>query len=172
MFQAHFGSEYRGIPVKYAIEPAALGTGGAIRYTLSKFRLHRALVLNADTLFKIDLATLVTAHTSAHADVTVALRRMSDTSRYGTVECDPSGHITTFKAKDGYSSGLINAGIYVIERSTFERFPLPPKFSFESEFLQRHCHELHPFGFVADGYFIDIGVPDDLARARIDLQSA
>ena len=168
-FQAHFGSDFSGLPLEYAVESEPLGTGGALLRSFRQFDLPRAFVINADTLFAIDLDTLLRSHTGASAGITIALCRMADTSRYGTIERDEAGYITRFREKRSGAPGLINAGIYVVERAVLERFALPEKFSFEKDLLEQHVKELRPFGFVGDAYFIDIGVPEDLERARREL---
>jgi len=172
VFQAHFGSAYSGLPLRYAIESEPLGTGGALLRSFRQFDLPRAFVINADTLFAIDLDALLRSHVAASAKITIALCRMADTSRYGTVDCDAGGHITRFREKRPGAAGLINAGIYVAERTALERFALPEKFSFEKDLLERHVEELRPLGAVADAYFIDIGVPEDLERARRELATS
>jgi D-glycero-alpha-D-manno-heptose 1-phosphate guanylyltransferase len=64
---------------------------------------------------------------------------------------------------------LINAGVYVVTPALFAMPDLPHAFSFETEVLQRHCAMLRPRGLVSDAWFIDIGIPADLERARLEL---
>jgi D-glycero-alpha-D-manno-heptose 1-phosphate guanylyltransferase len=167
----HFGETYRGMSIRYSVEAEPLGTGGAIWQGFRQCNLERALVLNADTLFRIDLTALIALHSSAGAAVTMALRRVPDTARYGAVECDETGRVTAFHEKGRSGPGLVNGGIYVVERSELAKTPWPAKFSFEQDFLQARLKDVRPVGYESDAYFIDIGVPEDLARARAELAS-
>jgi D-glycero-alpha-D-manno-heptose 1-phosphate guanylyltransferase len=166
-----FGAAYRGMSIRYSVEAEPLGTGGAIWQCFREYDLQRALILNADTLFRIDLTRLIDLHHSTGATVTMALRRVADTARYGAVECDATGRITAFHEKGRSGPGLVNGGIYVVERSELEKTAWPAKFSFEQDFLQARLNEVRPVGYESDAYFIDIGVPEDLERARLELAS-
>lgn len=172
LFQDHFGSAYRNTPLTYSVEHEPLGTGGAVLKCFRENQFRNALVINGDTLFKINLEQLITAHTSSNSVLTLALRSVTDVSRYGAVTRGIDGRILTFEEKGAVRPGLINAGIYIFERSAFERADLPQNFSLEVEFLRHHIDALRPLGFLADGYFVDIGVPEDLERARRDLGHA
>src|SRR5665213_2030541 len=79
VLQSHFGDKYRGIPLQYSVESEPLGTGGAMLQAIRQFDLGRALVLNADTLFRIDIPGLVSSHLAAASEITIALRHMTDT---------------------------------------------------------------------------------------------
>jgi D-glycero-alpha-D-manno-heptose 1-phosphate guanylyltransferase len=172
LFQEHFGENYRGVPILYSVEDEPLGTGGAVRKCFQENHFSTALVLNGDTLFKIALDALVNAHFSNESIVTLALRKVPDTSRYGSVTCGSDHRIVTFEEKGTPGPGLINGGIYVIDHSAFLCAGFPAKFSLEVDFLQRSAHSLHPLGVACDDYFIDIGIPEDFRRAEADLHSA
>lgn len=169
LIQAHLGGSYKGASIAYSVEAEPLGTGGAIYKCFRENDLDRALVLNGDTLFRIDMRSLIQAHLERRSSMTVALLRIADASRYGTVTCDTNGYIVAFHEKQRGSSGLINGGIYVIERSALEAYDMPAKFSFESDLLQKHAAQVLPLGVEYHDYFIDIGVPEDLRRADREL---
>jgi D-glycero-alpha-D-manno-heptose 1-phosphate guanylyltransferase len=160
-----FGSQYKKIPILWAIEEEARGTGGAIRSAMDQFSLDEAIVLNADTLFRVDLIALQRRHRARSALLTVALRQVADTSRYGAVALEADESICSFGEKTNAGPGLINGGIYVLDRRAFSLARFPEKFSFERDFLLPHLKELRPIGVVSAGYFIDIGVPEELKRA-------
>lgn len=172
LFHEHFGETYRDVPLIYSVEDEPLGTGGAVLKCFHDNQFATALVLNGDTLFKIQLKALVDAHYSSNSIVTLALRQVSDVSRYGSVTCGNDQRIVTFEEKGQHRPGLINGGVYVIDRSAFLQTELPEKFSLEVDFLQRCVHSLRPLGLICDEYFIDIGVPDDFRRAQAELRSA
>jgi D-glycero-alpha-D-manno-heptose 1-phosphate guanylyltransferase len=167
---AHFGGAYRGVPLEYSIEQVAMGTGGAIRDALLLLPDDDALVLNGDTLFRVAIDELAARHVRSCADITVALRQVADTARYGAVELDGEGCIRTFHEKGRCGSGLANGGVYVVSSKVVRRCVAPrgPS-SFERDVLAHGVGELRILGVPSDGYFIDIGVPEDLVRARSEL---
>jgi D-glycero-alpha-D-manno-heptose 1-phosphate guanylyltransferase len=71
------------------------------------------------------------------------------------------------KGKDG--PGLVNAGMYVIRPDIFSHYNVGEIFSFEIDFLQRYCTQLHLRSYVSKGYFIEIGTPEDYDRAQREL---
>ncbi len=77
--------------------------------------------------------------------------------------------VSGFAEKGKVGSGLINAGVYVVNPGVFESFGLSGKFGFETDLLQNHCDELTPGAFITDAYFIDIGIPKDYDRAQHEL---
>lgn len=164
----HFGSRWRDLELHYSVEKHALGTGGAVREALKLVTQREAFVLNGDTFFDVDLQLLHEFHRSMNADVTVALKPMQGFARYGAVDVK-DGRITGFREKQKTDSGLINAGVYLMNRDVFERFVFPGKFSLETDFLEQKTCEMALCGFVRDGYFIDIGLPEDCIRARREL---
>ena len=169
LLRAHLGTAYKGCRLDWSIEQQPLGTGGAIRRAFDSFDLASAFVLNADTLFRVDLTDMAARHDACAAAVTIALREAADVARYGEVIVDETGRITRFSEKGRSGRGLINGGIYLIDGRIWSRVPERGPFSFERDCLQR-CVEVEKFyGYQAAGYFIDIGVPHDLQRARHSL---
>jgi D-glycero-alpha-D-manno-heptose 1-phosphate guanylyltransferase len=152
-----------------AIEDEPLGTGGGIRLALQKTKAEDVLIANGDTLFKVNVGELFTQHKNNNAECTLALKRLKDFDRYGVVEIDEAGRIQSFKEKQHYAEGLINGGVYVLNKEKFFQRSFPWKFSFEKEYLETFCKEGKFFGSVEEGYFIDIGIPEDYNRAQNDL---
>ncbi len=151
----------------YAVEESPLGTGGGIRLAMSKIRGSEAVVLNGDTFFDVDIDLLLEAHRRQPcAEITLALKPMRNFDRYGTVEVDTDGRIIKFNEKRQCEEGLINGGVYVLNNTASMFEGLPQKFSFETEVLQARCGAAGTlYGTVHNGYFIDIGVPEDYAKA-------
>ena len=149
--------------VSYAVEKEPLGTGGGIRLALSKCRGKKVFVLNGDTFFNVDLKALTFT-----APVTLALKPMRDFDRYGAVDWD-GDLVNAFHEKAHCAEGLINGGVYAIDRTTLDMGLFPKKFSFEKEVLEPLADYGLVAGMVADGYFIDIGIPEDYARAQREL---
>lgn len=163
-----FQDTYRGMPLEYVVEETPLGTGGAIRLALSQVHDPAALVLNGDTYLDANLSLMLSEHLSAGRTMTMAVVRVPDTSRYGGVLVE-NQRIVGFVEKGTEGSGWINAGAYVLNRLFHWPANLPSKFSFETDVLSPYIDEIKPAAFVCDGYFLDIGVPEDLDRAQVEL---
>ena len=149
--------------ISYAVENEPLGTGGGIRLALSRCRSNFVYVLNGDTFFNVALNALPFT-----APVTLALKPMRDFDRYGAVDWN-GDLVTGFREKAPCAEGLINGGIYAIDRSQLDMALYPKKFSFEKEVLEPLSDLFLVAGRVQDGYFIDIGVPEDYERAQREL---
>ncbi len=168
--RGYFQSHYAGIDIQYVEEAQPLGTGGAMVNALSVLRKVKepVFVLNGDTFAKLDYKAMYDQHRKQDATLTMALRMVDDCQRYGKVITE-NNRIIAFKEKGESGPGLINAGVYLINPDLFSRFTLPPQFSFEYDFMLPHLIKLNPQAFIANDYFIDIGIPEDYSRAIKDL---
>lgn len=120
-------------------------------------------------MFKVDLQKFEQFHLQKNGLLSIVLREVPDVSRYGSVKLDQNGRIISFTEKNAaVGSGFINGGIYLIDRRLFQKFAKPQKFSFEKELMEQHYGEDAFYAFVSDGYFIDIGIPEDYARAQVE----
>lgn len=153
----------------YAVEEEPLGTGGGIKLALDKANDPYVVVLNGDTFFDVNLDDLTRNHTIGKKAITLALKPMRDFNRYGTVDYDQiTGTILAFNEKKECKEGLINGGVYVINRLASIFKQLPTKFSFETAVLEPQCAMSNLLGVVQDGYFIDIGIPEDYNKANVE----
>ncbi len=167
-----FGHEYRGISIDYARELSPLGTGGAMVNALQYCHEDAVTVINGDTLFDIDHERLCRFAEEKDTSLAIVLRQVPDAGRYGSVEIDANGCITTFKEKNAEAgSGLINGGIYRIQRSLLDGFTLGEKFSFEQELMQQRYRDERYYAYADGAYFLDIGIPEDYSRAQQELPS-
>jgi len=166
-----FGRRYCDIRLRYAIEEQPLGTGGGLRQALAMVDRFPAFALNGDTLLALDYRAMLAAHQGAGVQLTMALRRMADTGRFGRAVIQ-SDRIVGFEAGGRGGPGAINAGVYLFGRNLLDDPALPGSFSFERDFLEPRMSDLAPLAFVTDAYFIDIGVPEDYGRAQRDLGQA
>ena len=164
----HFGTSYHGLPIDYVVEDHPLGTGGAIRKALQEAHEEFALVLNGDTFLEIDYAAMMQFHEAEGAPFTLAITHKPDIARYGGVLIN-NNRIVGYQEKGHAGPGFINAGVYVLPK----RMPWPPslpeKFSFELDFLVPQTATLKPAAYQVDGFFLDIGIPEDLDRAQTEL---
>jgi D-glycero-alpha-D-manno-heptose 1-phosphate guanylyltransferase len=159
---------WQGRAVHYSEERQPLGTGGAVRLAMENFNLDHALVVNGDTLFDCDIRTMVDGFEASPWATRIALRLVNDCSRFGRVELAEDTRVIGFGEKGHTTGGLINAGLYVQRLAPLISFGTVP-FSFEVDYLAKLDPNWPIQGLVKDGYFIDMGVPEDLARARQDL---
>ena len=118
------------IDISTVIEETPLGTGGAVKLALSKARTNEVFVLNGDTFFNVRYSEMLNLHKSTQSAVTVALKRMKKFDRYGVVDIEqPTSRILRFNEKQYCESGLINGGVYLINRHELDNFPM--KFSLD-----------------------------------------
>jgi D-glycero-alpha-D-manno-heptose 1-phosphate guanylyltransferase len=165
----HFGSLYKGVSIDYAIEEEALGTGGGLLNAMKYVSSDTFFSLNGDTLFDLDLRMLESEFSGKSFDAVLALRRVEDVSRYGSISLLADGSIASFMEKGKTEGpGLINGGVYLMHRGIFDRMGLHGRFSMEKDCLEAGGRDLKLFGVVADAYFIDIGVPEDYHRASLE----
>jgi D-glycero-alpha-D-manno-heptose 1-phosphate guanylyltransferase len=173
--QAAFGSSYGPLRLQYSVETEPLGTGGGIRLALEQTVGDSVLALNGDTFFPAALGPLAHLHESTGADMTLALKRMERCERYGTLQLDSTGagagqgRITGFAEKGAVENGLINGGIYAVRRQMLVEWAPGQAFSIEKDVLEKLAPTRRFMGVVFDSYFIDIGIPEDYARAQEDL---
>ncbi len=152
----------------WVIEQEPLGTGGGIKLALNKSKEKEVFILNGDTFFDVDLQRMHSAFDRNYKAM-VALKPMQQFERYGSVEIDDQNNIVGFKEKKFTESGLINGGIYLLNKAKEDFSSFPGRFSFEQDFLTiQDQHALQ--GFVSDSYFIDIGVPEDYRRAQAEMK--
>ena len=168
VIQDCFGASFRGMRLDYVIENSPLGTGGAIRLALSEVAEESALVLNGDTFLEADYAAMFRFHAAQAASLTIAVTHQPDIARYGGVLLQEK-RVVGFQEKGRSGPGWINAGAYIVEKNLQWPQALPEKFSFEIDFLVPRIGRLAPAAYEVDGFFLDIGIPEDLARAQTEL---
>lgn len=155
--------------IYYAVEESPLGTGGAIRLALEKCHSNDILVLNGDTFFDVDLAAFYHMHINYPQHMlTLALKPMNKFERYGAVVLDNTNEIVAFKEKSYCENGVINGGMYLINKNLLNFSRKPQSFSFEKDVLEIFVGSGNIYGCVRDDYFIDIGVPEDYCKANKD----
>ncbi|MDR6564794.1 MULTISPECIES: nucleotidyltransferase family protein [unclassified Arcicella] len=166
IIESYFGDFFNGIPLEYSIEDTPLGTGGAIIKSLSVCSSQKVLIINGDSYFPIDINQMNEFFSSHNSKFTIALKRMFEFERYGSVTIDTeSCDIIQFNEKKYCSEGLINAGIYLIDKEFLLKNSYPEKFSFETEVLEVESKLGNLKGQIFSVDFIDIGIPEDYKRA-------
>ena len=167
-----YGNTFEGLQISYSIEKEPMGTGGGIRLAIEKCIGKDVLVLNGDSFFDINLNSFYDSHCKSQSNCSLSLRKVENASRYGTVELGKGKEIAGFKEKDGQEKpGIINAGVYILNRDLYlQKTPPTKNFSIEKDFFEKKLSELKIFGFEQEGYFIDIGIPEDYKRAQHDFK--
>jgi len=168
----HFGKMFMNIQLEYAIEGEPLGTGGAVMNSLPHATAKEIMILNGDSVFRVDLLKMSEFHYFVASRLTIAVKHLNEAGRFGTVEFDKSCRILSFheKKNDG-NPGYINGGIYILDRSLLEGVGMPGKFSLEKDLFEKICHQHPVYAFPSGGYFLDIGVPEDYRKANDDFTS-
>lgn len=166
-----FGSSHRGMELEYAVEDRPLGTGGAVALALRRTRGKTVFVVNGDTSFRMDLGELGRAHERMLGGATLALKEMFDFDRYGTVDLGVDGRVLGFREKAPCVRGLINAGVYALDRGYLDGRGLPERFSLEKDVFEAQAGPQGSLrAAVYDVPFLDIGIPEDYARAEAFLE--
>jgi len=162
-----FGDGHKwNVTIEYSEETRPLGTAGAIKLA-ERFLSPAAefVVMNGDSFLELDLRQLIWFHRENGGWASIAVRRVPDAARYGTVHVDGQNHVVRFGEKMGiHEPGLVNGGVYVFNREVLQHIPEGPS-SLERDALPGLLkHEV--FALEQNGMFIDIGTPEDYARAQ------
>jgi len=166
MVEEALGDEYRSLRLSYARESEPLGTGGGIRLAMDQAAGDTILALNGDSYCAADLAAYADWFSQASREASMLLVGMDDTSRYGRVDMDETGLVTSFVEKGaGNGHGYINAGIYLLKRSVMEGIPAGTAFSLEREVFPGLIGR-GLFGYPVDVPFLDIGTPESYAMTE------
>ena len=161
-----------GLSIKYVVEPAPLGTAGAVRYAGESLR-ESVVVFNGDVLTTVDLAAVIALHRERKAKATIVLTPVDNPTAYGLVETDAHGNIRRFLEKpnpDEITCDTINAGIYVLEPDTFDRIPKDIPWSIERSYFPSLVERGETFvAYIYRGYWIDIGTSDKYMQVHRDI---
>jgi D,D-heptose 1,7-bisphosphate phosphatase len=167
LFQERYdGRRFGAGQVRVVVEPVPHGTGGAL-ISAQEILAPRFLLLNGDSFFDINLRALA-AEGSAY-EALIALCRVPDPSRYGTVELE-GNEVRRFREKSVSvrTPAVINAGIYALRKSIINHIGALPC-SIETDIFPTLAQQRRLFGIVHKGYFLDIGLPEKLECARRQL---
>ncbi|MGH9095672.1 MAG: sugar phosphate nucleotidyltransferase, partial [Acidimicrobiales bacterium] len=165
------GAEF-GVRMVYATEETPLGTAGSVRNAMEELD-ETFLVISGDVLTDIDLGAIVRFHQEKGAMATIGLKAMENPLEFGIVITREDGSIERFLEKPTWGqvfSDTINTGIYVLEPGIFDAIPAGRPVDFSSEVFPQLLEEGQPlFGWVADGYWEDVGALDAYIKAHQDV---
>ncbi|MBA2382649.1 MAG: NTP transferase domain-containing protein [Chloroflexi bacterium] len=158
-----------GISLRIVSEAQPLGTGGAIRDAAATTGPsdEEILVLNGDSFFDVPLVDLVAARRAASADAAIALRRVDDTGRFGTVVVE-GARVIAFREKTGKGAGFVNGGVYALRADTLGELPAIGPASLERDLFPTLIRDANRtvIARTYEGFFVDIGIPEDYLRIR------
>ncbi|MEQ8803630.1 HAD-IIIA family hydrolase [Haliea sp.] len=156
--------------IEVVVEPSPMGTGGALRHAREHLQ-DEFLLLNGDSIFDFNYLDLSNCQREGEPDdwlCRVALLAVESATRYGFVDLDGS-LITAFREKPKLpQSGLINSGVYWLKAQMIDAIEVGPC-SLEQDVFPRLASEGRMLGRTYKGFFIDIGIPEDLEAARANL---
>jgi D-glycero-alpha-D-manno-heptose 1-phosphate guanylyltransferase len=164
VIERHFQGGIPGVEVACVREAEPLGTGGGARHALSAVWSSRVLVLNGDSYCAVDVTHLESVHERRCARATMWLSKVDDCRRFGRVVLGPADAVTSFEEKSVSGPGLVNAGVYLFERSVLESIAAGPA-SLERDVLPALVGR-GLCGVVGAGPLLDIGTPESYRAAQ------
>jgi mannose-1-phosphate guanylyltransferase/phosphomannomutase len=170
--RSFFGDgEAQSTTIRYSVEETPAGTAGSVKLAEDELT-ERFVVISGDALCDIDLGALVRFHEEKGADVTLALKSVDNPLEFGIVVTDGEGRIERFLEKPSWSqvfTDTINTGIYVLEPNVLELIPTDRPYDFSKELFPLLLEMGRPlYGYVASGYWQDIGNLDQYRQANFD----
>ncbi|MCB4790449.1 MAG: NDP-sugar synthase [Elusimicrobia bacterium] len=174
-FKRHFGTGKKwGLKIHYVHEDHPLGTGGAVR-NADKHINEPIVVFNGDMFTDINLTKMYEYHKKKKAYVTLALTRVKDPTLFGLVETDKNGRIERFLEKpfwDEITCNTINAGTYIFEPEAIKHIPEAVNYSLERGLFPNLLNKKYNlYGYIFNGYWLDIGTIDKYLQAHHDMIS-
>lgn len=149
--------------VTHSREPVPLGTAGGLKFAESFIQEDPVAVVNGDTLLpNANTQTIMENHRRTGAELTMAVVAIPSPGRYGTVIFKPAGQITDFLEKAKRTSGYVNGGVYVVNRSVLAMIPAGQVLSLETDIFPRLAAAGGLFAAQADPPLLDMGTPDGL----------
>ena len=173
VIESYFHSKSHLFPeIEISFEDEPLGTGGAIALGLEKTTSEEVTIFNGDSYLDVDYKAFWDFHSLKLADITIASRYVDPANRYGVLNYDEHSRVIAFEEKGISTTGFINGGVYLCQtkilKEIFKPFNSRP-FSFEEDVLTKKLSLMKVYHFPSNGFFIDIGLPDDYERAQVEL---
>lgn len=163
----HFGNQFKEIELVYVIEDEPLGTGGAVRLAIDRCSQDHVFIFNGDTYLDIEIEDIEQLWQKTQSPLIIG-REVEDTSRYGSLLINDK-RIEGFIEKGKTGRGLINAGCYVLPKDALNKFSVNTNFSLETDYFANEVKKSPINLFITQGNFIDIGIPEDYAKAQTEL---
>jgi mannose-1-phosphate guanylyltransferase/phosphomannomutase len=176
MVRNYFGDgEDFDMSLQYATEETPLGTAGSVKNAQDALRDEPFLVISGDALTDIDLSELIKFHQGNGALVTVGLTRVPDPLEFGIIIVDDDGRIQRFLEKPTWGqvfSDTVNTGIYVMEPEVLSEFSAGEFADWSGDIFPQLLDRGAPlYGWIADGYWEDVGTHESYLKAQADVLS-
>jgi mannose-1-phosphate guanylyltransferase / phosphomannomutase len=171
--QDNFGNgKSHGVNIHYSIEEIPLGTAGSVK--LAEDMLNEPfIVISGDALTDFNLTEIINYHKQKKAIATLTLTHVANPLEYGVVILDDDGRVRQFQEKPSWGevfSDTVNTGIYVLDPKIFKYFDKNVPFDFSQQLFPLLLEKGEPiYGYVADGYWSDVGSINDYMRSNADL---
>ncbi len=161
-----------GMQLTYSVEEAPLGTAGSVKNAAS-YLDDTFIVISGDALTDFDLHAILEAHAARGAEASITLTRVPDPLEYGVIVADDDGRVIQFQEKPSWGeviSDTVNTGLYVLEPGVLDLIPEGVPYDFASELFPRMLADKRDlYGYVADGYWCDVGNIAEYMRATADV---
>lgn len=163
-----------GMSVKFKVEEKLPGTAGGLKNAEAFFR-DTFLVISGDLLTDFNLTEAIEFHKRQGSMATLLLTKVENPLEYGVVITDQDGRVLRFLEKPGWSeafSDTVNSGIFILEPDVLDYIPDGVEFDFSKDLFPLLLRDGKPlFGFVANGYWCDVGNIDSYIKAQVDALS-
>jgi mannose-1-phosphate guanylyltransferase/phosphomannomutase len=175
VIQDHFGdgSSY-GVHIEYSLEDQPLGTAGSVK-NAEQLLKEPFIVISGDALTDFDLSKIIEFHNARGAMATITLTRVPNPLEYGVIIVDEHGAVKQFLEKPRWSeviSDTVNTGIYVLEPAVFKYIEKGKFTDWAKDVFPQMLRKDEPlFGYVAEGYWTDVGTIEEYIRASRDYMS-
>jgi mannose-1-phosphate guanylyltransferase / phosphomannomutase len=176
VIRTHFGdgSDF-GITMNYVQAEADFGTAGSVRNAADKLGDEPFIIISGDVLTDFDLTAALEFHKSKGADATLVLTRVPNPLQFGVVITDDEGKITRFLEKPSWGevfSDTVNTGIYILENHVLGMIPYREDFDFSKQLFPMMMQEgMKLYGYIAEGYWRDVGNLNEYQEASMDILS-
>ena len=161
----------RGLTITLTYEEILLGSGGTIKKNQDFVKGEDAFfIFYADNLTNINLGKMMEFHKAHSTDFTLAVFNVPNPHECGIIEMDENSSIISFVEKpENPASNLAFAGIMISSPKLMDFFPDQDIFDLGHDVLPLLAGKAS--GFIIDDYLLDIGTPEKLHQAEIDLKN-
>jgi mannose-1-phosphate guanylyltransferase/phosphomannomutase len=176
LIRNYFGDgEELGMSLQYATEEMPLGTAGSVKNAEAALRDDRFMVISGDALTDIDLTDMVNFHKKNGALVTIGLKRVPNPLEFGIIIVDDEGRVQRFLEKPTWGqvfSDTANTGLYVMEPEVLDHVAEGTSVDWSGDVFPKLLAEGAPlYGYIADGYWEDVGTHESYLKAQADMLS-
>ena len=161
-----------GLKITYSVEESPLGTAGSVK-NAARYLDETFIVISGDSLTDFNLQEILRVHKERNALASITLTHVPDPLEYGVIITDDAGRITQFQEKPSWGevmSDTVNTGLYVLEPAVLDLIPEGTAYGFSSDLFPRMLADRQQlYGYVAEGYWCDVGNMDEYMRATSDV---